>query len=597
MSKLNSISILRPRFSRGLLTGTSRQIVHIPEHSDIFAFGAASNVKEPLVRDISWDVNEGEAWAIVSGAGGGGKSAIFRTLLGYTRIAPPSAESQANWAETGGLYPYLSSLGGDPYTRVSHVSFRQHSGGESGAFFDYTTRYGAMREEEDRVTLRDTLPHVEAARQSLFDALVERMNLTNLLHLPIITLSNGQTRRSRIVKAILDQPELLLLDEPLTGLDPPSRKSLLDILQALHSKSCPRIIIGLRHGEEVPSWITHILEVAGGHAKIQSPSFMPVHTITPPKNTGSASKTGPSLQRHKLLIDLKNVNVSYGDRKILQNINWEIRAGDRWHLQGANGSGKTTLLALITGDHPQSYIQKHLQLPTITSPQDSSFDRHRPSFSLQHRKRIPSAHLRTLIGVVSPEMYDAFPRRHPGMSVWEAVGTGFDGGFVPRTKGASPAQLKVGGIGHVDVSDEELGTGMSTHDIEQRREAVKQWRVQRCWEVLECLGPAAWSSSASTSHDSTLTREFAQSAFASLSPGEQRLVLLMRALVGQPPIVLLDEAWSGMDDAMILAAQRYLRGERADGKSAVGSDQAVIAISHWEDEVPWTAEEVKVLKL
>jgi ABC-type molybdenum transport system ATPase subunit/photorepair protein PhrA len=70
-----------------------------------------------------------------------------------------------------------------------------------------------MREEEDKVTLRDTLKGGE--QNHLFHALTEKIGLTPLLDLPLITLSNGQTRRARIVKAILDHPELLLLDEPL----------------------------------------------------------------------------------------------------------------------------------------------------------------------------------------------------------------------------------------------------------------------------------------------------------------------------------------------------------------------------------------------
>lgn len=135
---------------------------------------------------------------------------IAQTLLGHTRLLPPSLGS---WAEAGGLYPFLASVTGDPYSRVSHVSFRQRTGGESGAFFDYTARYGAIRDQEDKVTLRDTLKGGE--QSGLFHLLTDRIGLTPLLDLPLITLSNGQTRRARIVKAILDRPELLLLDEPL----------------------------------------------------------------------------------------------------------------------------------------------------------------------------------------------------------------------------------------------------------------------------------------------------------------------------------------------------------------------------------------------
>ena len=75
-----------------------------------------------------------------------------------------------------------------------------------------------MREAEDLVTLRDSLTPSGGlgSISSLFETLTVQMNLTSLLDLPLLALSNGQTRRVRIVKAILDKPELLLLDEPLS---------------------------------------------------------------------------------------------------------------------------------------------------------------------------------------------------------------------------------------------------------------------------------------------------------------------------------------------------------------------------------------------
>ena len=71
-----------------------------------------------------------------------------------------------------------------------------------------------MREAEDRITLRNTLTPSGSSASPLFETLADQMNLTSLLDLPLRALSNGQTRRARIVKAILDNPELLLLDEP-----------------------------------------------------------------------------------------------------------------------------------------------------------------------------------------------------------------------------------------------------------------------------------------------------------------------------------------------------------------------------------------------
>lgn len=147
-------------------------------------------------------------------------------------MVPPSLEIQGRWAGNGGIYPFLSTSSEDPYTRIAHVSFRQRSG---AAFFDYTTRYGAVRDEADRVTLRDTLcpsgEELTLDQRHLLEKLVERMGLSSLMDLPIITLSNGQTRRARIMRAILGQPELLLLDEPLSSCSPTFTTLLLRFLK------------------------------------------------------------------------------------------------------------------------------------------------------------------------------------------------------------------------------------------------------------------------------------------------------------------------------------------------------------------------------
>ena len=149
-------------------------------------------------------------------------------------------------------------------------------------------------------------------------------------------------------------------------------------------------------------------------------------------------------------------------------------------------------------------------------------------------------------------------------------------------------------VGEIYVGDEELGfeVGMvnepSEVEKEKRRRKVEKWRSDRCWEVLSALGPRAWSTPGTTETE----REFAARRFTSVSPGEQRIVLLMRALVSRPPLVLLDEVWSGMDEGMISAVRRYL----TEG-GGVGEGQAVVVITHWDGEVPWVGEEVRRFRL
>jgi ABC-type molybdenum transport system ATPase subunit/photorepair protein PhrA len=124
---------------------------------------------------------------------------------------------------------------------ICFVSFAHRPRASGGAFYDYTARYGAVR-DEDRITLRQSMFPEESglirdsiksfivdgshrgwqdtskleARARRFKELTEKLELTHLLDLPLVALSNGQTRRARIVKALLEQPDILLLDEPLS---------------------------------------------------------------------------------------------------------------------------------------------------------------------------------------------------------------------------------------------------------------------------------------------------------------------------------------------------------------------------------------------
>ncbi|KAI9441834.1 P-loop containing nucleoside triphosphate hydrolase protein [Lactarius indigo] len=554
--------------TRSIKLGTrhlSSYVVHIPK-ANIYRFGDSDSAR-PVLTGVDWTVREGESWAVV-GSGAGEKTALLETLLGNTRISPPPP---------AGPLPSLSLNSRSVNEAVCLVSFAHRPRASGGAFYDYTARYGAVR-EEDRLTLRQSMfleesglirdsiksfivdksaagheredAILRAERRRRFEELTDKLGLEDLLDLPLVALSNGQTRRARIVKALLERPDILLLDEPLTGLDFKTRPTLFSLLHSVHVSNNPRIIMGLRLQDPVPEWISHIALVKEGRVKTgeKTTILQELDDSRAKEASRSASPVHiPDLEaKAKVLVDMKNVNVRYHERHVLKDINWTIRSGDRWHLQGANGSGKTTLLSILTGDHPQSYTQRG---PTSALTLFGSA-----------RRAHATAYLRTRIGVVSPELYNAWPRARD-MSVWEAIATGFEGGFVP-------------------LGPRGLGTGLGASGELSAHE--RAWREERVWEVLRGLGPHTWGASVGGER----VEEFAQRSFAALPAGVQGVVLLMRALVGRPPLVLLDEVWAGMDDGMVRAARAYLR----DGVG-VGEDQAVVVVSHWEDEVPWGVED------
>ncbi|KAK2461100.1 hypothetical protein APHAL10511_006879 [Amanita phalloides] len=576
-------------------------LIHIPS-SSVYRFGDTphkTSAVKPIIQDLQWTVHEDQMWAIVdSGSGGGsGKDAIFKTLLGQLRLFPPPPPP-------GGLFPLLSlSPSSDPYASISLVSFRHHSGGAGGAFYDFTARYGAMRDDDQRVTLLESMfprflemrmeregrfrwqreghstPDAKKLDESLltdvekrhFKDLIEKTGLESLLNVPIVTLSNGQTRRARIVKAVLKRPELLLLDEPLTGLDDKGRSQILALLRDLHVAKKPRVIMGLRAQDDIPDWITHVAFVNKGELQVGEKekilASVQQHVATERDATHqnrNKSDRDPNT-KGKVIVEMQNATVQYEERRVLNKVSWTIRLGERWHLQGSNGSGKSTLLSLLTGAHPLSYTLPHLRLYG------------------QKRSRIPTPLIQSRIGEMSPELFDAFPRRIPGMSVWVVVGTDFEGAFIERGREGVGVPSEEGGLG---IGIREEGANELTWDgvNGDKWDEVEKWRIKRCREVLEALGPAAWDHREGPSPllnpISSVTKEFAHRRFVELSAGEQRVVLVMRALVGRPPLVLLDEALSGMSDGMVKAVKRYI------SSGGVRNDQALIAISHWQEELP-----------
>ena len=151
-----------------------------------------------------------------------------------------------------------------------------------------------------------------------------------------------------------------------------------------------------------------------------------------------------------------------------------------------------------------------------------------------------TAEIARRIGISSPEIFNAFPRcsGSQGLTVRDAIATGFDGVFTYRKP--TPEQ------------------------------------ATRVESLLECLGPMAWSEN----RDPSITARFGGRLFADLTPGEQSLVILLRALVTNPKLLILDEAFSGMDKRMADVVTRYLRQH-------IGEKQSIVWISHWDAEAPW----------
>ncbi|KAF8552969.1 hypothetical protein OG21DRAFT_1485807, partial [Imleria badia] len=132
------------RLKRPYTSPAENILVHIPK-SNVYRFGD-SNIAAPVFRAVDWTIQEGQNWAVIA-RGSNQKTALLQTLRGHMRIAPPPPPPR-------GLFPFLSDPPRDAHVAISLVSFAHRPSSAGSAFYDYTARYGAVR-EEDRITLRE----------------------------------------------------------------------------------------------------------------------------------------------------------------------------------------------------------------------------------------------------------------------------------------------------------------------------------------------------------------------------------------------------------------------------------------------------------
>lgn len=195
---------------------------------DVYPYGVPSDdPATALFRRLSFTVADGssadstpaDCWAILTSSSN--KSRLISTLRAQVRFSPPAGASHPILA---GLPPRARSpKEGPPVERqvsdiIKLVSFKTRLTGAAGAgFSDFTSRYFHLREEEQTTLRQELETHLPyGADVGTIDELAAQLQLSDLLDLAQITLSNGQTRRARILRALLSEPEmvLLILDEP-----------------------------------------------------------------------------------------------------------------------------------------------------------------------------------------------------------------------------------------------------------------------------------------------------------------------------------------------------------------------------------------------
>ncbi|MCU1601611.1 MAG: ylmA 1 [Frankiales bacterium] len=206
-----------------------------------------------ILRGIDLVVAGGEHWALL-GRNGCGKTSLLALAGG--RVHPTTGTVDVLGRRLGRV-----DIQGELWPRIGQVSGRHVPSGQLTAGQVVLTGLSSTNGLPLRWTPTDE--NRAAVARSLAD-----VGISALAARPWSVLSNGEQRRTLLARALVREPELLLLDEPAAGLDLPSREHLIE---ALDAAPCTSVLV-THHVEEIPATTTHAALMSDGRLLARGPA-------------------------------------------------------------------------------------------------------------------------------------------------------------------------------------------------------------------------------------------------------------------------------------------------------------------------------------
>lgn len=327
-----------------------------------FRYPAAEGI---ALSHQSWRIAQGEM-VLVVGRSGSGKSTLLRTL--------------------NGLVPHFSGGQFAGSVTVCGVSTRshgpsRHSGHVGFVFQDPEMQVLATRVDEDIAFSLEQSGVARSTMRKRVEELLDLLSITPLRHRDPSTLSGGERQRVAIAGALALHPDLLVLDEPTSQLDPWGAEDVLAVVSRLNEDLGLTVVISEHRLERLLHRVDRLVAIDDGvlsdgvspraYARQAHPIVLPPVTqigaalewdpvpltVKEARQAARASVLPerddcPRIALGDVVLDASGLTLRHGQYAVLRDVDVTLRQGELLAVIGRNGSGKTTLIRSLLGHHP-----------------------------------------------------------------------------------------------------------------------------------------------------------------------------------------------------------------------------------------------------
>ena len=506
--------------------------------------------RHPLYRfksPINLDILAGEQVAIVGDNGAGksmlvdvitGKHALLMTEVKYD-FAPSKAKMVSDnikymtfrdsYGASDGQYYYQQRWNQNDVDEAPTVgelldeAFRVAEQGitRTSNYDKFLVRDESEAEAAERVAREEAdKQQVRIELERMRDRLYDIFHLDQLVDKRVIMLSSGELRKFQLTKTLLTNPRVLIMDNPFIGLDVNARKQLHEFLTILSKETDILIILVLSKTDDIPLFVTHVIPVDDMDMK--------------PKMTIAEYKASQPAPPSRVITDEKaeailslpyakgsDEDAEPGTQHVIDFKDVNIRYGERTIL-------KDLSFSVLNGEHwalsGENGAGKSTLLSIVCADNPQAYANNIVLFDYKRGTGESIWDIKKHIGYISPEMHRAFMRDLPSIDI--------------------------------------VASGLSDATGLYKKPKPEQMGICEFW--MDVFGIA----------------KYKDTTFLKLSSGEQRLVLLARAFVKDPSLLILDEPLHGLDmknrrlvkDVIETFCQR--------------KNKTLIMVTHYQEELP-----------